>query len=131
MNKPLVYLAGPYSKGDVAQNVYNALRLADYIVQTGEAVPYVPHLTHFWHMMFPQPYEWWLEYDLIWLEKCDALIRIAGESGGADKEVVFANKKDLPCFLLKGYELQSLSELDRWLCTLKPSDKNRTSKNAE
>ena len=25
--------------------------------------PFVPHGTHFWHMLFPRPYEFWLDLD--------------------------------------------------------------------
>ena len=84
-----VYIAAPYTSGDVAINVFNAIEAAAYLFQKGHW-PYVPHLTHFWHMMFPEfpePYECWMALDLIWLEQCNALVRLHGESVGADREV--------------------------------------------
>ena len=51
-----VYIAGPYTKGDVAVNVRNAISAAQTVFEAGHD-PYVPHMTHFWHMIFPAPYE--------------------------------------------------------------------------
>jgi hypothetical protein len=46
----------------------------------------VPHLTHLWHTMSPKPDQFWLDYDLHWLRHCDCVLRLPGESSGADKE---------------------------------------------
>ena len=81
-----VYVAGPYTKGDVVQNVRNAILTADRLAQAGYA-PHIPHLNHFWHFLFPHVWEFWLEQDLCWLEDCDCLLRLPGESAGADIEV--------------------------------------------
>lgn len=90
-----VYVAGPYSKGDVALNVRAAIDAANAVVELGH-VPYIPHLTHFWHLVSPKPYEWWLEYDNVWLLECDVVLRIAGESTGADAEVKLAEERGIP-----------------------------------
>ena len=87
----IVYIAGPYTKGDVAQNVHNAIKVADQLVELGH-IPYIPHLTHFWHLISPRPWWFWLDYDLQWLEKCDCVLRLDGESVGADKEELAAHK---------------------------------------
>ncbi len=92
-----VYVAGPYSKGDVALNVRRAMDTADLLVDLG-FVPFVPHLTHFWHMAFPRPYEFWLEYDNEFLPYCDALLRLPGESSGADAEVDVTKKWGIQVF---------------------------------
>lgn len=92
-----VYVAGPYTKGDVAVNVRNAIRAANDLADLGFA-PFVPHFTHFWHMLHPRPYEFWLELDNQFLPHCDAVLRLPGESGGADKEVALARTLGLPVF---------------------------------
>jgi hypothetical protein len=46
-----IYVAG---KGDVAVNVRNAHMAANKLADLGFA-PFVPHATHFWHMLFPRP----------------------------------------------------------------------------
>jgi hypothetical protein len=95
--KPKIYIAGPYTKGDVAINVRNAIEMANRLADIGFA-PYVPHFTHFWHMLFPRPYEFWLELDNEYLPVCNALLRLEGTSNGADKEVALAESLDLPIF---------------------------------
>ena len=93
-----IYIAGPYTAGDVAQNVKRAMDIANDLIELGHA-PYCPHLTHFLHMNNYQPYEKWLEIDLAYLEIADAVIRLPGESKGADREVEFAEKNHIKVFL--------------------------------
>ena len=92
-----VYIAGPYTKGDVAANVRQAIEAADQLLTLGYW-PYVPHLAHFWHMLFPRPYEDWMRLDIAWLEQCDAVLRLEGESAGADRETKRAGELELPVF---------------------------------
>jgi hypothetical protein len=92
-----IYVAGPYTKGDVAENVHKAFKAANDLADLGFA-PFVPHSTHFWHLMFQRPYEFWLELDNQFLPFCDAVLRLPGESNGADKEVALAQKLGLPVF---------------------------------
>jgi Domain of unknown function (DUF4406) len=95
--KEKIYVAGPYTKGDVAINVRNAFEAANKLADLGYA-PFVPHGTHFWHMMFPRPYEFWLDLDNQFVPDCAAILRIPGESSGADKEVALAEKLGKPVF---------------------------------
>lgn len=92
-----VYVAGPYSGGDVEANVERAIDAATRLLDVGCA-PYVPHLTHFWHARHARPYEVWLSLDLEWLRACDCLLRLEGESPGADAEVREAVWRRIPVF---------------------------------
>ena len=92
-----IYIAGPYTGGDVAQNVRNALTVGNELLKLGFA-PYVPHLSHFWHMLYPHAYEKWLELDFAWIDACHALLRIAGISPGASREVEYADLLKIPVF---------------------------------
>lgn len=92
-----IFISGPYTKGDVAQNVKHSMDIANALINGGFA-PYCPHLTHFLHMNAYQEYEIWLKLDLVYLEICDGLLRLDGESGGADKEVEFAHQLKIPVF---------------------------------
>lgn len=92
-----VYVAGPYTKGDVAVNVRNAYAAANQLADLGFA-PFVPHATHFWHMMFPRSYEFWIELDSQFLPLCQAVFRLPGESSGADREVELARQTGIPVF---------------------------------
>lgn len=93
MNK--VYIAGPYSKGDVVLNIQAAVHAANEVLKRG-FTPFIPHLTHLWHMVSPKPYQEWLDYDMEWLTLCDWVLRIPGDSGGADKEVAVAQRLCIP-----------------------------------
>ncbi len=101
--KTKIYVAGPYTKGDVAVNVRNAIAMADELADDGFA-PYVPHFTHFWHMLHPRPYEFWLDHDNQFLPLCDGVFRLDGLSNGADKEVELAVRLGIPVF----HELDAL-----------------------
>ena len=93
----IVYVAGPYSNGDVAINVRNAIEIGMRIFDTGH-YSVIPHLTHFAHMLFPRDYEEWLDIDSRIIPKCDILLRIPGKSSGADKEVELAQSLNIPIF---------------------------------
>lgn len=70
-----IYIAGPYTLGDVALNVKAAMDMADRLINLGYA-PYCPHLSHFLHINSPHSYHIWTALDLSFVEVCDALIRL-------------------------------------------------------
>jgi len=92
-----VYVAGPYTLGDVAVNVRNAIIAADVLANHGFA-PFVPHLSHFWHMHRPRSYAEWLAIDFAFLLSCDLVLRLPGESPGADLEVKTAQERNIPVY---------------------------------
>jgi hypothetical protein len=92
-----IYIAGPYSKGDPVINTANAIRAADHLASYG-IIPFVPHLTLFWHLLSPHEIEFWYNYDIAWLSKCDGLLRLSGESPGADNEVRIAEEKGIKIY---------------------------------
>lgn len=92
-----VYIAGPYTKGDMAMNVRAAIDAGNLLLNAGYA-PYIPHLTHFVHMIHPHKYEEWLALDNEFLPVCNALLRLEGESSGADLEVALAQRIGVPVF---------------------------------
>lgn len=95
--RPKIYVAGPYTKGDVAINVRNAILAGDRLYYAGY-IPFIPHLTHFWHLVSPSVYEVWMDMDSEWLSACDCLVRLEGESDGADKEVKQAMDIRIPVY---------------------------------
>lgn len=84
-----IYIAGPYTKGDVIQNIRNAVEAGEKVAALGHT-PYIPHLTAFWHILYPHDIDFWYSYDIEWLKCCDAILRLPGESHGADVEVKVA-----------------------------------------
>ena len=95
-----IYVAGPYSKGDVAVNVRTAIEAANRLADAGH-VPFLPHLAHFWHLVCPRPYEEWMELDAAWIPFCEAIVRLPGISSGADQEVQLAIRLGLPVLTLE------------------------------
>ena len=86
-----VYVAGPYTKGDTILHIRNAILAAEKLRARGFC-PFIPHLTAFWHLIAPSPYEEWLDLDNQFLPCCDVLLRLPGVSAGADLEVALARK---------------------------------------
>lgn len=96
-SKAWVYVAGPYTKPDPAVNTRRACLVANWLADRGW-MPIVPHLSHLWHLCTPKPYPEWLAYDLELIARCDMLLRIPGESSGADGEVEFAKARGIRVF---------------------------------
>lgn len=92
-----VYIAGPYTRPDPRVNTHNAIHVANTLMEFG-FVPFVPHLSHFWHTISPKSYTDWMEYDLHWVAACQALLRMPGKSDGADVEVEHAKSLGIPVF---------------------------------
>lgn len=92
-----IYVAGPYTKGDVVVNVRAAVLAGNQLRDLG-FTPFIPHLSHLWHTISPRPYEYWLAMDLEWLDACHALLRLPGESKGADMEVTYCLKNGIAVF---------------------------------
>ncbi len=101
-----VYVASAYTVGDIAVNVRKSIDVGNELINEGFA-PYLPLLSHFQHMVHPQPYETWLGMDLEWVLACDVLLRVPGESKGADKEVEWALTHHIPVFY-------TIAELKLW-----------------
>lgn len=97
MGKPKIYIASPYTKGDVAVNVKAQIDAFAELMDKGFA-PFAPLYSHFQHMAHPRSYEKWLEQDFEWIPSCDCLLRLPGESSGADKEVELAKSLGKPVF---------------------------------
>jgi hypothetical protein len=92
-----VYVAGPYTRPDPCENTHKAIVAANRLWDNG-FIPYVPHLTHFWHTVTPRPYSDWLAYDLAFLPVCDVFLRLPGESSGADGEEAEAERLGMPIY---------------------------------
>lgn len=93
-----IYIAAPYTKGDVAINVNRVFKVADKLVAKGH-IPYIPHWTHFWHLISPKDYSFWITYDETFIVHwAEALLRLEGESCGADNEVSLARSLGIPVY---------------------------------
>lgn len=96
--KPLIYIAGPYTHPDPVINTRQAVAVAESIIGNG-MIPHIPHLNLLWHYATHHTPEFWYDYDLHILKRCDGLYRIPGPSKGADLKVDFAHKHQIPVFM--------------------------------
>lgn len=101
-----VYIASPYSAGDAEENVMRQIEVANVLLNAG-LCPYVPLLTHFWHARTPRDYEDWMRLDAEWLRCSDVVLRLPGESAGADREAALARELGIPV-------LPSVGNVLRW-----------------
>jgi len=92
-----VYIASQYSIGDIGRNVKRSMDAANELMDLGFA-PFCPLLSHFLHIHHPRSYESWVEQDNAWVTVCDAVLRLSGESKGADAEVELARAHGIPVF---------------------------------
>lgn len=115
MRKLRIYIAGAISKGDLSQNIAIASGAFFQLLHAGLA-PLCPHWSAYSGGPYDAPkpmvlpngttHEDWMGVDLPWVEVADAVLRIPGDSRGADQEVDYARAKSIPVFL----SVQSLIE---------------------
>ena len=96
-HRPRVYVAGPISTGDVTANVMRAVHIGRSFIDIGLA-PLIPHLDYYLPDREDISWKEWLEVDLPWLRVADAVLRISGESKGADREVRVARRNDIEVY---------------------------------
>ena len=101
-NRPmLIYVSGPFTLGDQWANVRTACLAGNEILKLGHC-PFVPHCTAIWHVITPKTFDRWLEIDSVILARCDAVLRLPGESKGADREVALALEKHIEVYTSLG-----------------------------
>lgn len=93
----IIYISAPYTIGRVNENIHRACIASDEILKKGH-IPYIPHLNHLWDLISPKDYHTWLRIDIAILERCDAVLRLDGESKGADLEVETAKRYCMPVY---------------------------------
>jgi hypothetical protein len=102
--RPMLYIAGPYTRPDPVVNAHAAIQVGTIVYEQTDYVPLVPHTTLLWHMVTPRPPDFWYALDIHHMLRCDAIVRLPGESTGADREMEVAIEmglkvvefKDLP-----------------------------------
>lgn len=118
--KKRVYIAGPIQKGDLCANVNQATAAFVSLAKLGFS-PLCPHWSvyskpaHKWPASFGLPQDFvycqatamgneemvhadWMGVDLPWVECAHAVLRLPGDSVGADLETAHAAKCEIPVF---------------------------------
>ena len=65
---------------------FEATVISDGLLSLGIAA-FCPHWSLSQHVAFPRTRREWLDFDLVVLDHCDAVLRCSGESAGAAAEV--------------------------------------------
>lgn len=126
-----VYVASAISRGDLTDNINRAIDAGRDLMRAGFA-PLVPHTSAFWggatHGWVAAPdgnmskhtyavatvggfegatHADWLGIDIPWVLVSDAVLRLPGESAGADQETAAARAAGIPVF-------ESVAEVVAW-----------------
>ena len=112
-----IYVSGPYTDNHpecVEYNVASAKAYGHTLIKMGCA-PFIPHMNHYMKQPYPElTYEDYLEWDLAFLDTCDAIfvlsdIRHHGDpSAGTLREIEQAKKNGMPVF-------RDLKAVEEWL----------------
>jgi len=96
--KKHIYVASPYTKGDQFQNTQRQIACCNALIDRG-FIPFSPLLMSVYlHAQVDRSWETWMDIDYAWVEKCDGLLRLEGESTGADREIEHAKSLGIPVF---------------------------------
>jgi|ERR1700722_8340173 len=105
--KKRVYIAGPISVGDLADNIRRASEAFFKLLHAGFA-PFCPHWSAYSGGPYNNPvpailpngtvHSDWLGADLPWVSVADVVLRIAGASKGAEMEVECADTHKIPVY---------------------------------
>lgn len=98
-----VYISGPISSNIPAvreQNVRRAMGAARQLIDAGYSV-LCPHLTHYLEAeseCWAAEHQVWMEVDLPWVRESDVVLRLPGNSVGADMETQEAERCGVPVY---------------------------------
>ena len=100
-----VYTAAPYTNGEFGTdgNLHVAMKAWHDLTDLGY-VAYCPHINFLLGTLQPRVYQDWLDHDKEWMHLCHVMLRLPGESAGADVE-----EREF-----QGPIFYSIAELDRW-----------------
>jgi len=121
-----VYIASPYTHGDVGINVRTQHELWDELLDLG-FTPIAPLWSHYQHLHRPRKYSDWMIYDTEIIGRCDVCLRMSGRcdelgyaesrSNGADAEVALFKQLKKPVV----YSVLELVEYQRRLAECQPT----------
>lgn len=93
--KKVVFISSPYTTGYMPDNVRTQTVASHMIMDMGH-VPLTPLLYHYLEIHQGRSYAEWLDATIALMLKSDVVLRLPGESKGADKEVEVAILNNIP-----------------------------------
>lgn len=107
MKEKLFYLAHPYTpiRGmTIEENINECIEIANDIINMGFCV-FVPVLmTHPLDLAIPRNHGFWMQYDKVFMEKCDGLILTGawGQSRGCLMELEYFRNEKKEIYVFNG-----------------------------
>lgn len=92
----IVYISAPYSASP-QECVSRVIDVANQLIINGYT-PLVPHLYHFIDQVHGHDYDTWMTMCLNLVMVSDAVLRLSGESKGADRETELAKHMEIPVY---------------------------------
>jgi len=108
---PHVYITSPTTTTDSTQDYNEVIKVANKLYTTGVCVPILPNPQPQWAGAYEHTTEFWMEYNLQILSRCNAVFNPNKRSATAKLEVVEAERLELQVFT-------SVSSLKDWVTTL-------------
>ena len=103
----IVFISSPYAIGDAQENVDRQREMAHILADYGY-VPMPPLVIgHYLEQWRSRPEDEYIVWDLELLAKCDAVLRLEGDSVGADLETKYARHLGIPV----AYSIEELQKL--------------------
>lgn len=99
-----VFVSSPYS-GNVEENVQFQVDIGNELMDLG-FFPFTPLLYDEMEKKKSRSYDFWIHFTAAWITDCNCLLRVGGESKGADGEVKLAKEKNIPVF----YSIEELNK---------------------
>lgn len=93
--KSIVFIASPYS-GNIKKNLTFQKKIASDLLDMGYIPLALALMTHEIDSYKSRPYNEWLDITKSYISKSDILLRIGGDSSGADEEKFLAKKLNIP-----------------------------------
>lgn len=94
----IIYIASPYSSYADKMDAVKAQIDAFAALRDAGHEPVAPLLSHYVDLCYPADYNRWMQWALAILARCDAVLRLPGESSGADQEVTKARALGKPVY---------------------------------
>ena len=108
LNAPVrVFISSPYTLGDTCENVRRQHDAMAALMLMGH-YPFAPLLSHYQQMIHPISWEEWIKWDLGWLEQCQVVLRLPGQSKGADLECLRAEELFIPVLKTRAQVIEIL-----------------------
>jgi|688.fasta_scaffold12342_25 hypothetical protein len=92
----IIYIASPYSGYDDKQAAVNVQIDAFAVLRDAGHQPIAPLLSHYVDERHPASYERWMQWCMTMVSVADLVVRLPGESKGADAEVAEARRRGIP-----------------------------------